>query len=165
MSISSIKGLYRYIKNNSGFSGHTVHSVIIALGYTLKDTNKYFREISGVFNKCSAKGANCGFTGFSYPTDTIAFFRKHRKDIVSHMERTATESCIDIITLIQGFGVFCNSEKPAISEVGKALWDSHYNPELNNLYNVFAWYTLEEVSHTWRRYLEDHQSLAEKFSA
>jgi len=60
--------------------------------------------------------------------------------------------------MVQGFGVFRNSDKPTPSEVGRALWDSGQQwDDLTNLYNVFAWYALEEVSRTWYRYLEDAQ--------
>jgi hypothetical protein len=59
--------------------------------------------------------------------------------------------------MVQGFGVFRNSDKPTAGEIGKALWDSGRQwPELTTLYNVFAWYALEEVSRTWYRYLEEH---------
>jgi hypothetical protein len=59
--------------------------------------------------------------------------------------------------MVQGFGVFYNSEKPTPSEIGKALWDTRKTyPDLTSLYNVFSWYALEEVSRTWYRYLEDN---------
>jgi hypothetical protein len=73
------------------------------------------------------------------------------------MEQTAAEMGTDIISMVQSFGVFRNSGKPAPSEIGKALWDgSQSYPELASLYNVFAWYALEEVSRTWYRYLEEN---------
>ena len=166
MSISSIKGLYRYVKTNSGFSGHTVHSVILSLGYYLWGSKENFKELSEVLKDCSNHGADSGFSGFIYHSETIPFFTEHRKDIISHMERTAAELGTDIISMVQGFGIFRQSDKPTPSEVGKALWDSgHYWPELDTLYNVFAWYVLEEVSRTWQRYLEDNPALAEKLSA
>ena len=166
MNISSIRGLYRYVKSNTGFSGHTVHSVILALGYYLWGSANDFKELSGTLKDCSNHGADAGFPGFSNYSDTIKFFKKHRSDIVSHMEKTAAEMGIDIISMVQGFGVFRNSKAPTPGQIGKALWDSgHYWPELDKLYNVFAWYTLEEVSHSWHRYLEDHPVLAEKLSA
>jgi hypothetical protein len=99
------------------------------------------------------------------PLTLFPFFRKHRHDIVSQMEKTATEMGSDIISFVQSFGVFRNSTPPTPGQVGKALYDSRYWPELEVLYNVFAWYTLEEISHSWHRYLEEHPTLAEKLSA
>jgi hypothetical protein len=157
MKISTIRGLYRYAKQNSGFSGHTVHSVILALGYSFHQSREYFKELSGVLQDCSEHGADTGFSGFQSPSETIAFFQKHRYDIISHMEQTAADLGTDIISMVQGFGVFRNSTPPTPGQVGKALWDSgHYWPELNKLYNVFAWYALEEIARTWYRYLEDN---------
>ena len=165
MSISTIKGLYRYVKQNSNFSGRTVHSVILALGYYLWGTEDDFKELSGVLKDCSTHGADSGFSGFTYLADTLPFYRKHRHDIAAHMEQTAAEIGTDIISMVQGFGVFRNTTPPTPGLVGKALWDSRYLSELENLYNVFAWYALEEVSHTWHRYLEEHPALAEKLTA
>ena len=165
MAVTTIKGLYRVVKQNTGFSGHTVHSVIISLGHCLWGTIEDFKELSDILVNCSNNGANVGFSGFIYYSDTIPFYKKHRQDIVSHMEQAAAEFGTDIISMVQSFGIFRNSEKPSTSEIGKALWGSFHKSELNTLYNVFAWYALEEVSHAWQRYLEDHPVLAEKLSA
>jgi len=165
MGISTIKGLYRYVKQNSGFTGHTVHSVILSLGYNLWGTENEFKELSGNLVDCSKHGADCGFSGFTYYSDTIKFFKKHRQDIVSHMEQTAAECGTNIISMVQNFGIFRNSEMPSVEFVGKALWDCKKNIELDFLYNAFAWYALEEISRTWYRYIEEHPALAEKLSA
>jgi hypothetical protein len=167
MKISSIHGLQRYIKRFSGFSGRTINSIIIALGYhPLQNTKEDFIELSGIFNDCAEHGANGGFTGFSYYNDTIKFFKNHRTDIIKHMEQTAAELGTDIISMVQNFGIFSNKDKPSISQVGKALWDtSKFYKELTDLYNVFSWYTFEEVSRTWYRYLEDNPSVSAKLAA
>jgi hypothetical protein len=166
MAITSINGLQRYLKRNCTFTGRTINSIINALGYSLHGTQDEFKELSGILKDCSSHGADAGFTGFSYYSETIRFFRKHRFNIVSHMEQTAAECGTDIISMVQNFGVFRNNDKPTTSEVGRALWDSsNYWPELNTLYNVFAWYALEEISHTWYRYLEDNPAVNMELSA
>jgi len=167
MCISSIQGLYRYIKLNSGFSGHTVHSVIVALGFELQQPASQLKELSRMLRTCSKYGADLRFPGFFSYDDTNKFFLKHRPDIVSHMEKYAAESGTDIITMVQNFRIFgAYIHKPTLCEVGKALWDSgHYWPEYRHIYNVFSWYTLEEISHTWNWYLEDNPDLAKKLSA
>jgi hypothetical protein len=56
---------------------------------------------------------------------------------------------MDVILLVQSFGVLRYDTPPASGEVGKALWDSaHIYDELTTLYNVFAWYALEEYDRT-----------------
>jgi hypothetical protein len=167
MLISSISGLQRYVKQNSSFSGRTVNSVIFALGYHPQiRTKEDFIELSDQLRNCAEHGANAGFSGFTYYSETIAFFIKHRMDIVSHMEQTAAELGTDIISMVQGFGVFSNSDKPTAGEVGKALWDSgKIWDNLTSLYNVFAWYALEEVSRTWYRYLEENPAVRVELAA
>ena len=167
MSISTIKGMYGFLIDNTGFSGRTVHSIILALGYRLYGSDADFKELSGILKDCSNYGADSGFCGFTYYDDTIYFFRKHRHDIVSHLEQTAADLGTDIISMVQNFGVFrSHSQKPTASEIGRALWDSgKCRSELTELYNVFSWYTLEEVAHAWNRYLEDNPALAQELSA
>jgi len=162
---TTIKGLYSYIIQNSGFSSFTVRSVISSLGYKLNGTKEDFFELSGILSDCSKHGADCGFSGFIYYSDTIKFYRKHRQDIILHMENLAVELGLDIISLIQGFGIFRNSQKPTASEISKALWENRYREEHHTLYNVFAWYTLEEIAHTWYRHIEDNPELTEQLSA
>jgi hypothetical protein len=166
MKIATIKGLVSYLTNNSAFSNKTIHAVIVALGYRLShSTKKDFRELSQELKEVSEHGADCGWSGFTYYTDTIAFYKKHRQDIVQHMEQTAADMGTDIISMVQSFGDFRNSDKPTPSEVGRALWESKTEEDLTNLYNLFSWYVLEEVAHTWYRYLEDNPSYRLALSA
>ena len=166
MTTPSIRCLKSYLNIHSNFIDDTICNVIIALGFhPVHSTREEVKELSGIFKDCSEHGADSGFSGFSYYHETIAFFMVNREDIVKHMEQTASELGTDIISMVQGFGVFRNSDKPTPSEVGRALWDSKEHPDLTSLYNVFAWYALEEISHTWYRYLEENQTIAEKLSA
>jgi len=167
MKISTIRGLSRFLKKQSNFSGRTINSVIFALGYHPQNaTSDDFKELSGVLENIAEYGANCGYSGFIYYNETLAFYKKHRLDIVSHMEQTAAELGTDIISLVQNFGVFRNSEKPTASEVGQALWGSNkVMQELTTLYNVFSWYALEEIARTWYRYLEDNPAYHAALSA
>jgi len=168
MSISTIHGLQRYVKEHSGFSGKTINSVIIALGYhPIHGTSKDFKELSGIFTDCSKYGAHNGFTGFSYYTDTVNFFKKHQKDIVTHIENKAEKLETDAITFILDFDYFRTSDDPPTpSKVGKALWNKKLCwIELYELYNLFAWYTLDEVSRTWHKYLINNPALQAELAA
>jgi hypothetical protein len=161
MSISTIRGVGRYLSHNSNFSGHTINSVIIALGFhPLHGTHDEFRELSRLLKECAENEKAEGFLRFFNYNKKFPIFRDHRKDIVSHMEQTAEDCGIDVISMVQNFGIYCNSSKPTISQIGKALWDSgNYQSEFENLYNVFARYTLEELAQTWYRYLEENNAI------
>jgi hypothetical protein len=165
MKITTIKGLRVYISRYSSFSEQTVNNVIKALGYPLTGTGDTFNELSGVFNDCSEHGAKGGFSGFVCSRDTTAFFIKNRQDIANHMEQTAEELGTDIFSMVQSFGVFRNTDKPSAGEIGKALWGNQLSPKFSDLYNVFAWYALEEISNTWYRYLEEHPDYKAELSA
>ena len=166
MKISNIQAMRNYIYKYSGFTEKTINNVIEALGYHLQGSGNIFNELSSEFENCAEHGANCGFGSFIYCNETISFYMENRKDIVRHIENTADELGTDIISMVQCFGVFQNSEKPTVGEVGKALYDSGYTwPELTTLYNVFAWYALEEVSRTWYRYLEENPAYHTELSA
>jgi hypothetical protein len=166
MKITTIGKLRDYVSRYSSFPERTVNKVIEALGYPLTGSGDTFKELSAELVNCAEYGANIGISGFIYYSETIPFFKKNRVAIASHIERTAAEFGTDIFSMVQGFGVFYNSEKPTPSEIGKALWDdSQTHPDLTTLYNVFAWYALEEVSRTWYRYLEDNPGYMAELAA
>jgi len=167
MKISTVRGIQRYLKKYSGFSGKVINDVIFALGYhPLIGKEKDFKELSRIFFECAEKGAKNGFTGFNYTTETIPFFQKNRTAIVIHMELAALEMGTDIFSMVQNFGVFYNTDKPTAIEIGKALWDrSKTYSNLKDLYNVFAWYVLEVLSQTWYRYLEEKPNYRAELAA
>ena len=166
MKISNIKAMRNFLYENSGFTKKTVNNVISTLGYPLQGSGSVFKELSSEFVNCTEHGANIGFSGFIYYSETIAFFRANRQDIVNHLENMSAELGTDIISMVQSFGVFRHSEKPTSAEVGKALWGStHHRYDLTSLYNVFAWYAFEEIARTWYRYLEDNPAVWEKIAA
>ena len=164
--ITNIKAMRNYLFEYSGFTEKTVNNVFKALGYPLYGTGNIFKNLSSDFKNCAEHGANIGFHGFICYSDTIAFFKANRKDIVNHMENMSAELGTDIISFVQGFGVFRHSEKPTPSEIGKALWGSvRHRYDLTTLYNVFAWYALEEIAYTWYGYLETKPKVWEKLAA
>jgi len=166
MKIKTIKQLQSYISRCSSLPLHTVKNVIEELGYPLEGSNDGFNELSDIFVTCAKHGAKIGISGFIESHEIVAFYKKNQKAIVTHMEQTAVEMDTDIISMVLSFNVFICSEKPTVEEIGKALWDrSKTHPELTELYNVFSWYLLEEVSNAWYRYLEENPSYKATLSA
>jgi hypothetical protein len=168
MGISTIHGLQRYLKRYLGFTGRTITSVIFALGYPpQRSAWKDFKELSRLLADCSKHGADAGFTGFSYYTDTVDFFIKHRQDIIKHMEHNAEQAGVDVITYVLNFTQYRNNKFALTpSEIDKALWDiTKIHSELTDLYNVFSWYTLEEISQTWFKNLSENPALKTALAA
>ena len=152
MKIRTIKGLRMFITQNTFFSKRLVNNIIKSLGFQLNGTWLNFMELSAVLVDCARYSAE-GIQGFD-DTETFTFFKSNRQDIINHMEETVAEMGVDIINMVKNFGIFHHSKKPTTGEVGRALWDKcRYSPELDNLYNVFAWYALEELSNSWYKYL------------
>jgi len=166
MKITTIKKLRSYVTRYSSFPERTVNNVIKALGYPLTGSGNTFKELSAELVKCAEHGADIHIIGFIFNCETVPFFKKNSVAIASHIERTAEELGTDIFSMVQNFGVFHNSEKPTPTEIGKALWDKNKTyPELTVLYNVFAWYALEEVSRAWYRYLEENPGYRAELAA
>jgi hypothetical protein len=164
--INTIHGLIAYIKKHSAWQTATIRSVIQALGYNVQGRTESLKELSSQLVDCAKQGADSGFPGFTYYTDTIWFFRHNRKDIVNNIIGTAADIGEDVIKMIQNFGIFRYSTPPGSDEVGRALWASaHLHHDLTTLYNVFAWYTLEEISNIWYRYLEENPDYYAELSA
>ncbi len=164
MSITTIQALRCYIKDNSGFSQCTVNNVIRSLGYPLYGSEE-LKALSTKLENCAEHGANINISGFVHINETVTFYWENQEDIVSHMENTAQELGTDIFSMVQGFGVFRNTENPTPSQIGKALWGTfRRKSEYEALYNVFAWYALEEFAQTWYRYLEDNPAFYAELS-
>ena len=164
--INNVQGLITYVKNNSSWSAATIRNVITALGYNPNGGRESLVGLSGNLEDCAKYGADGGFCGFIYYQETIAFFLHNRKDIVKNLEISANELGEDIIKMVRNFGVFRHSPPPATGEIGKALWDTgKVQDNLTSLYNVFAWFCLEEISHIWYRYLEDNPDYYAELSA
>jgi hypothetical protein len=164
--IKNIQGLISYVEENSAWQTDTIHHVITALGYRSTGGLESLKNLSANLADCAKHGADGGFPGFIYYCDTLAFFRRNRQDIVKNLELTAEEMGQNIISMVQGFGVFRYETPPAVNDIGRALWGTGaLKDDLTSLYNVFAWFCLEEISHVWYRYLEDNPAFYAELSA
>lgn len=84
-------------------------------------------------------GADGGFSGFIYYTDTLAFFEHNKKLIMSLAKEQASEFGCGVYQMIAGF----NCLKITDSEVVEAIYESgEYETDVKN---ALAWYALEEV--------------------
>jgi hypothetical protein len=165
-TIKNIQSLISYVTENSAWQTTTIHHVITTLGYCGNGGLESLKSLSATLTDCAKHGADSGFPGFTYYSDTLSFFRNNRQDIVKNMELLAEELGEDIISMVQHFGVFRYIAPPTPANVGKALWGTgKLNDDLTSLYNVFAWFCLEEISHVWYRYLEDNPGYYAELSA
>jgi hypothetical protein len=155
--VKNIQGLISYVVENSSWQAATVSHAVTALGYRSNGGLESLKSLSANLADCAKHGADGGFPGFSYYSDTLSFFRRNWEDIAKNIELMAEEIGEDVISMVQGFGVFRYGTPPTAASIGQALWGTgKLKDGLTSLYNVFAWFCLEEISHVWYRYLEDN---------
>lgn len=104
----------------------------------------YFKEDA---ENVSNHGASGGYGSFCYHSDTIKFTTKNRKAIVSLLEEQAKDYGIGVIEMVKGFGGL--NDDYTYEEVAKALYGVATQDSKTALYNILAWYALEEVCRSY----------------
>lgn len=119
--------------------GKLIKAVMHQTGMNWSDFQEEMQNVSN-----SPFGAARGFGGFIYYSETVEFWRRNRKIITERLNGLAFELGENMLQMIMSFGgikgVFSEDE------VGRALY-GNYNSDLEQIYNVFAWFALEEVAH------------------
>lgn len=90
-------------------------------------------------------GADAGFSGFIYYSDTHRFAMRHRKSIAAWLNESAEDMGEDVVTMVSNFGVFRRSKMD--NEDRQQLYNYLGNGkcEQSAITNVMAWFALEEV--------------------
>jgi hypothetical protein len=159
-NIKNVSGFITFISENSSWSPVTVSNVISALGYRKNDGMESLKGLSSNLVDCAKNGANTGFTGFTMYCETVKFFQENRGDIVRNIELSAKIIGRDTVKMVQSFGIYRREKPPAPEQIKRALLDtSKIHDDLTDLYNVFAWFCLEDVSNIWYMYLYNNTSL------
>ena len=106
------------------------------------DAKEFMERLDDV--RSSSCGANAGFTGFIYCTETVLFWRKNRAKIKGLMQYEADNFGDEVIGMVKNF----NSVEGNFSEdeIGRAIY-GEYDYHLDSHYDTFAKYALEEVAY------------------
>ena len=102
---------------------------------------KNFQEMA---RDVAEHGADLGFSGWIYYRETMNFFRKNRKTILGYAEEMAQDLGESLLSMIQGFRIFRDAPIDT-QDLAKALYTGK-GPEVARVYNVMAWFALEEVA-------------------
>jgi len=97
-------------------------------------------------------GADAGWPGFTYYSDTCAFTKGHRRAIAEAVEEMAEQLGEDPIRMVKGFN--CLDKNTTTRAVAVALYGGRArngDDEATQVENALAWFALEEVG----RALED----------
>jgi hypothetical protein len=134
--------LKQVIKDNSDFKT-LINAVIDRIGLD---------SVEDVVNH----GINGGFGGFIYYSDTVAFFKKYKKDILRMAENMASDLGEDMITMIQNFNCLSSGQYPkrkpdyTATEIGEAIWSGR-GESATQIQNAMAWFAAEEVCRMFDR--------------
>lgn len=90
-------------------------------------------------------GADGGFSGFIYYTETVKFAKRQRASILEMAKEQASDFGTEVYAMIANFG--CLGEYSA-TDVAEAI----HNPRSTNgqqVLNALAWYALEETARAY----------------
>lgn len=101
-------------------------------------------EYPEVFDDVCSSGADAGYTGFTYYSDTCQFFNDNKALIRELAKEEADDFGTSQIDLVKGFN--CLKGNDWEDEIGRALYG---RPEKDDcrVINALAWFALEEVAH------------------
>lgn len=119
--------------------GKLIKAVKRQTGRDWSDFQDCLKNVSN--SPCGAAG---GFGGFIYYSETVAFWRRNRKIITEHLNDLAFSLGENTLQMVMLFGGIKDGDFSE-DEIGRALY-GRYNSELDQIYNVFAWFALEEVA-------------------
>jgi hypothetical protein len=88
-------------------------------------------------------GIDGGFNGFIYYADTVAFFNRHRKDILSLAKDMSESLGENMLSMIQSFN--CLGKDYSRDEIARALYQGK-GESCDIIKNALAWFAAEEAA-------------------
>lgn len=121
---------------DSGIPGRLVRAVIRQLGGKdpLEDICQH--------------GIDSGFHGFIYYSDTIAFFKRNRREISELVRQQAEDFGASPVDFVASFRCLDPKDKDPekMDEIGRCLYGGRIGPNYTQVPNALAWYASEEVA-------------------
>lgn len=120
----------------------------------LRERPDYKTLINGVINSLGGTdyvmdvvnhGADAGFPGFTYYSDTHKFAMRYRKLITKMLQEQADDFGQEVVEMVSGFGVFRNSPMDKDDRMDLYKYIGGGKCEQSTITNLMAWYALEEV--------------------
>ena len=116
-------------------------SIIRAVVRSLRDKS-YLSDIAN-------HGVDGGFPGFTYYSDTVAFFRKHRKEITDNLLTLADDMGEDPVKMVSSWRCVGPEYK---TEVGQVVYGARLTDQHDVIANALAWYAAEEIARAMTDY-------------
>jgi|ERR1022692_299829 hypothetical protein len=91
-------------------------------------------------------GADSGFNGFIYYTETAAFYARNRPAILEYAGNMASELGEGLVEMVRNFN--CLGDEFTPEEIGQTLYGSR-SKHNTQVANALAWFALEEVARSF----------------
>ena len=129
-----------------------------SLKQVIADNSDYKTLINAVINRLgidnvenvNGHGISGGYPGFTWYSDTVRFFNRHKKDILRMAEDMADQLGEDMLSMIQNFNCLSSGRYPnkkphyTQTEIAQAIF-SGKGDSVQQIKNALAWFAAEEV--------------------
>ena len=98
-------------------------------------------------------GASGGYGSFCYYSDTVAFYKKNKKDILKIACQDANDLGVTLTNMVSTFGHLKSNSDITIHEIDRVLsgqLTDEYNT--NQIFNIMTWYALESVAYDYQSF-------------
>ena len=98
-------------------------------------------------------GADGGFNGFIYYTETTAFFKQNRRSILAHLDAICFDLGEDRISVLKSWR--CLNHLTS-DQIARGLYEGAKSEEVTQVQNALSFFALEEVAHDEERREEEN---------
>jgi hypothetical protein len=102
-------------------------------------------ELEQIFTDVCNYGADAGFNGFIYYSETIDFFNENKTLIMKEVKEMAESLDEDPLQMIANFNCL-KDMKLSTMEIAEAIYDNPTSESAGIVKNALAWFALEEVA-------------------
>ncbi len=115
-----------------------------------------WQEFKDIAEDVCNHGANCGFNGFIYYTETCAFTKRNKKAIIELCKQTADDCYGYGYKSVSDFIGTFNCVDLDTEEIAKALYTGK-GDNVTEVYNALAWYALEKLVRSFVDFVESEE--------
>lgn len=110
-------------------------------------------RFKATFKEVNQHGADGGFHGFIYYTETTAFFKQNRRSILAHLDAICFDLGEDRISVLKSWR--CLNHLTS-DEIARGLYEGKKSDEVTAVQNALTFFALEEVCHDEERREEEN---------
>jgi hypothetical protein len=105
------------------------------------------------FKDIARYGADGGFSGFIYYSETTAFFKRNRRSILAHLDAICFDLGEDRISVLKSWR--CLNHLTS-DEIARGLYEGGKSDDVTQVQNALSFFALEEVAHDEERREEEN---------